>query len=359
MKKHLTLLFLFVNLILLTSTLPLFSSDQTQPKIIHKSVTKQRSKTSSILYSAKSLLLSEIVVTSPTTTPVSITTASTTTTKTKVTLETASIATAVTPIETESIAAALTSSLPSSATSNDSNNACPESDYTIPVERFAQLISSHWHFDHLDSIKSKTYKVISEQFQKHISIETNPPPADQTTFAYPSSWDMMDLEILYAQIFGAIQAHTEGSLHLAWDRIADPLGQPALESYIRQTASSYCGTDGSDLLGAFCLKQNATRISSNFNGYIEAHLVEVFRSLDNDVLPQLLTGTSKDLLDVLEYFNRLFTSNDHQQLYLQVTPWAQDSLFVESELLPLLQSSILSDDHLLDFFSSYACLSRT
>ncbi|KAI7904941.1 uncharacterized protein BX663DRAFT_529878 [Cokeromyces recurvatus] len=242
-------------------------------------------------------------------------------------------------------------------------NACPETDYRIPIERFAQLISTHWHFDHLDSIKTKTYKIISEQFQKHISIsiiESNSQSLQQKAFIQPSSsWDMMDLEILYAQIFGAIQAHTEGSLHLAWDRLADTLGQPALESHIKQIVSNYCGGLDHDALGAFCLKQNATQLSTDFYNYIESQLIEVFRTLDNNVLPQLLLDISKDLLDVLDYFNRLFSLNDNQQLYLQVTPWSHNDVFVKSKLMPLLEKSTLNDNHLSEFFSNYACLSRT
>lgn len=252
-------------------------------------------------------------------------------------------------------------------------NTCPETDFKIPVERFAQLVSTHWQFDHLDSIKSGTYKTISEQFQKHISvsIEQKKDRLDQQqqdiinssnnnrqkTFRIISSWEMMDLEILHAQIFGAIQAHTEGSLHLAWDRLADKLGQPAFEAYIRTTALKYCGHEDM-LLGSTCLRQSATQLSFELDEYIHQNLIQVFNALDNDVLPQLLANTSKDLTDVLAYFNRLFSLGDNQQLELQVTPWTQQTDSLKSKLLPLLDKSILIDDHLFDFFSDYACLSR-
>ncbi|CAO3636434.1 unnamed protein product [Mucor fragilis] len=248
-------------------------------------------------------------------------------------------------------------------------NTCPDTDFLIPVERFAQLVSTHWQFDHLDSIKSGTYKTISEQFQKHISVSIQHKrgkEADQQqtmnsnrqkTFRLISSWEMMDLEILHAQIFGAIQAHTEGSLHLAWDRLADKLGQPAFEAYIRSTASRHCGQQDM-LLSSTCLKQSAAQLSLELDDYIQQNLVQVFNALDSDVLPQLLANTSKDLTDVLAYFNRLFSLGDDQQLELEVTPWTQQTDSLKSKLLPLLDKSTLSDDHLFDFFSDYACLSR-
>ncbi|GAN07748.1 hypothetical protein MAM1_0174d07251 [Mucor ambiguus] len=248
-------------------------------------------------------------------------------------------------------------------------NTCPETDFLIPVERFAQLLSTHWQFDHLDSIRSGTYKTISEQFQKHISVsiqQKKSKSADQQqamnskrqkTFRIISSWEMMDLEILHAQIFGAIQAHTEGSLHLAWDRLADKLGQPAFEAYIRSAALKHCGKQDT-LLSSTCLKQSAAQLSMELDDYIQQNLIQVFNALDNDVLPQMLANTSKDLTDVLAYFNRLFLLGDNQQLELEVTPWTHQADSLKSKLLPLLDKSTLNDDHLFDFFSDYACLSR-
>lgn len=248
-------------------------------------------------------------------------------------------------------------------------NTCPETDFLIPVERFAQLVSTHWQFDHLDFIKSGTYKTISEQFQKHITVSIQQKKGNaadqqqtmnnnrQKTFRIISSWEMMDLEILHAQIFGAIQAHTEGSLHLAWDRLADKLGQPAFEAYIRSTSLKHCGQQDM-LLSSTCLKQSAAQLSLELDDYIQQNLIQVFNALDSDVLPQLLANTSKDLTDVLAYFNRLFLLGDNQQLELQDTPWTQQTDSLKSKLLPLLEKSILNDDHLFDFFSDYACLSR-
>ncbi|KAI9261954.1 Alpha/Beta hydrolase protein [Helicostylum pulchrum] len=256
---------------------------------------------------------------------------------------------------------------------------CPNTEYGIPVERFAQLLSTHWQFDHLDSIKSGTYKIISELFQEHIKISIEATNNDNdknapfinnqrqksfNTVRSSSSWDtMMDLEILHAQIFGAIQAHTEGSLHIAWDRLSDKLGQPAFEMYIRMIALKHCTLDikeedEGDYLSSTCLKEKASALSLELDEYININLNAVFMALEKDILPNLLANTSKDLSDVLAYFNRLFLLKDNQHLYLQVIPWSTEQSDLKSKLLPLLERSVLNDDHLTDFFESYACLSR-
>lgn len=249
---------------------------------------------------------------------------------------------------------------------------CPQSEYGIPVERFAQLVSTHWQFDHLESIKSGTYKIISEQFQEHIQISIEPTKESpslplinnqrQKSFNIISgtSWDMMmDLEILHAQIFGAIQAHTEGSLHIAWDRLSDKLGQPAFGQFIRNIALNYCTLDKEQgLLSSTCLKEKASTLSLELDEYINLNLNAVFTALENDILPNLLSNTSKDLSDVLAYFNRLFLLKDNQHLYLQVAPWSTEQSDLKLKLLPLLNKSVLNDDHLTDFFENYACLSR-
>ncbi|KAI8973198.1 hypothetical protein BDF20DRAFT_880976 [Mycotypha africana] len=209
-----------------------------------------------------------------------------------------------------------------------------------------------------------------------------------TTSSTTLSWDTMDLEILHAQIFGAVQAHTEGSLHLAWDRLADTLGQPALESYIRGIISRHClnstitspalaksintnanrgnGSVNENMVLSSCLKSKAAQISAELDGYVRDNLIQIFTILDEDILPQLLANTSKDLTDVLDYFNRLFFNNNEHQytLRLEVTPWTHHSQTKEEEnhilklkLIPLFDHSLSNDDHLSEFFSNYACLS--
>jgi hypothetical protein len=250
---------------------------------------------------------------------------------------------------------------------------CPtNSEYGIPVERFAQLVSTHWQFDHLDSIKSNTYKIISQEFQEHIQISIDKKGEEevvqqqqqqqqqQKTFSAKrktNSMDMnmMDLEILHAQIFGAIQAHTEGSLHIAWDKLSDKLGQPAFEQFIKSVVLKHCTLEEEEsLISSTCLKTKATEISLELDEYINLNLNNIFIALEKDILPNLLSTISKDLQDVLAYFNRLFLLQDNQHLYLQVKSYKSD---LSAKLAALLEEMEV-DVHLTDFFENYACLSR-
>ncbi|CEG63419.1 hypothetical protein RMATCC62417_00563 [Rhizopus microsporus] len=238
----------------------------------------------------------------------------------------------------------------------DDNSCSLIVDYPIQIEHFAQLIATHWQFDHLDTIITKTYRTIAEQFQKHIQVSsTSSSDSRQHTFASPDN--LMDLEILHAQIFGAIQAHTEGNLPLAWDRLADKLGRPALESYIRTKALEYCKV-APDLVSSTCLQQNAVKLSLEMDEYIRDNLREIYTILDNETLPVLLEKTSKDLMKLLEYFNRTFLSRDNQQLVLDVIPWSERPLSLTSQLMPSFSMYHHDDNHITDFFIDYACLSK-
>ncbi|KAI7863158.1 hypothetical protein BDF14DRAFT_1846172 [Spinellus fusiger] len=249
--------------------------------------------------------------------------------------------------------------------------------FNVNVDRFSQLISTHLQFDHLDSIMSGTYKEIAVQFQHHIHItiqdadlSKEPQPISLTTqhtFQAPSGIDAMDLGVLKAQIFGAIQAHTEGNLPLAWDQLADKLGRPALESFSKQLVLSHCDTEevqGSDQVPSECLSENAILLSSKLDQYINEHLVHIFRILDSDVLPAMLKHTSKDLRDVLDYFNAAFLQDDQQKLVLQVKPWTKHNdkngnAALTDRLMALANHSTSNDDnHPMDFFSHYATLAK-
>jgi hypothetical protein len=265
---------------------------------------------------------------------------------------------------------------PTTQENQETTPQCPQTNFDIPVERFAQLVSTHWQFDHLESILTDTYRTISQQFQKHIQVSIkdsndNSPSANdakrQHSFKHLSSWEVMDFELLQAQIFGAIQAHTEGNLPLAWDKIADKLSRPALENFIKTNTMTHCQSNDTmeeqQLVSSQCLKEKAEIMSSQFDEYINVHLDDVITELDKNILPDLLARTSRDLSDVLNYFNNLFLRNNNQQLYLNVIPWEQQNVngentSLKTQLLPLLNKSILNDDHLVDFFLNYACLSR-
>ncbi|KAG0168480.1 hypothetical protein DFQ28_006942 [Apophysomyces sp. BC1034] len=176
----------------------------------------------------------------------------------------------------------------------------------------------------------------------------------------------MDLDILKAQMFGAIQAHTEGKLPLAWDKVGDLLGRPAIEVYVREMLQRYCRDDkeeprgkDSQQVSSTCLAENALQLSSELDRYVGLNLVNVFETLDKDVLPNMLKHISQDLKDVLEYFNRAFLHRDDRRLFLNVIPWqCTRTNTLSSRLLALATDQTNDEDHPTAFFSHYASLAR-
>lgn len=280
-----------------------------------------------------------------------------------------------------------TSASPMQESSNDGeirpdcNDSTDAIDYNVSLDQLVQHITTHWKFDHLDSIQTQSYKHIATQVQQHVRITvTTTATSNQQTILNPSSLDAMDVDILMAQIFGAVQSHTQGKLPLEWDRLGDPLGKPALEAYLRKIVLDQCGgassvsDDGDDdndennnnnnnnhhghgaIIRAQCLLENSDQLSSQLDRYIGTHLTQIFETMDRHVLPDLLDATSDNLQGVLDYFNAVFLSKDDQELLLQVQPW-QGSIkdtYMES-ILPSLDKD---SDQPFHFFTRYTCLAR-
>ncbi|KAL0088274.1 hypothetical protein F4703DRAFT_1845267 [Phycomyces blakesleeanus] len=256
--------------------------------------------------------------------------------------------------------------------------------FVVQIDQFTQLVSTHLHFDHLEPIISTTYREISGQLQHHIEITVHDTSLDtqpydnirQHSFQQSQSLEGMDIEILQAQISGAIQAHTEGNLPLAWDKVADKLSRPALEAYLVQLISTRCGINAgfpvqADQADSGCLMEKAVSLSSSIDDYIANNLSETFLTLDQTVLPDLLEHTARDLKQVLDYFNAVFLRHDERQLSLRVIPWNEhtnhaniadtaniDIQTFSSKLLQLASRSLSSDDHPIEFFFNYANLAR-
>lgn len=239
---------------------------------------------------------------------------------------------------------------------NDSND---QIDYDVHLDELVQHITTHWKFDHLDSIQTQSYKHIAAQVQQHVRITvatTTPTKLDQQqTKVNPS----MDVDILMAQIFGAVQSHTQGKLPLEWDQLGDQLGKPALESFLRKIMMEQCGgpssDDGATIISAQCLANNSDQLSAQLDRYIGTHLSHIFETMDRHVLPKLLETTSENLRGVLDYFNSVFLNEDDQELLLQVLPW-QGS--IKDTILDSILPSIHDDDQPFHFFTRYTCLAK-
>ncbi|KAI8375928.1 uncharacterized protein BYT42DRAFT_572812 [Radiomyces spectabilis] len=248
--------------------------------------------------------------------------------------------------------------------------------FSVQIDSFAQLIATHWQFDHFESIISGTYKEIANQFQNHVQITVQSParqhafqnsqkPASTIQPALPSL-DIMDLEVLKSQIFAAIQAHTEGNLPVAWDKFGDKLGRQAIEGFVKQILTNHCKDydNEKDLqkVSSVCLAEKADQLSAELDRYVSRHLTDIFDALDKHVLPDMLMHTTNDLKNVLDYFNSAFTG---QEFVLDVTPWQsqqQEQVPLTDRLLQLAtqpQATAQEDHHPTDFFSHYASLARS
>ncbi|CAO3701264.1 unnamed protein product [Rhizopus stolonifer] len=236
-------------------------------------------------------------------------------------------------------------------------------EHSVQVDRLVQLVSTHIQFDHLDAVISNTDKEIAIQFQHHIKI--NIQPTEDNIFAIQKqlpTLDTMDLEILKSQISAAIQAHTEGSLPLTWDKIADKLSRQAIENYLRQLLLETCSSDN-DIISSQCLIQHATTLANHLDHYIATHLADVFQVLDQHALPDLLKHTAEDLKGILKYFNSAFLSSENRQFVLEVIPWNHDSSnhdFI-SRLLDIAlhpTNDLLEKTHSTSFFIEFADMAR-
>ncbi|KAI7877052.1 hypothetical protein K492DRAFT_172029 [Lichtheimia hyalospora FSU 10163] len=205
----------------------------------------------------------------------------------------------------------------------------------VQIDRFAQLVATHWQYDHLESIKTSSYDNIAKQMREHVEIMIQPSSSAiehsdnddaMTTSATAMPDDAMDVDILKAQIFGAIQAHIGGDLPLAWDELGDQLSQPAIETYVRSLVLKHCPQTG-DHVDHTCLNEYGEQILSDLDDYVAKNVADIFGTLNREFVPDLLTHTEKDLRQVLDYFNTAFfhQSNDQEQdgmqLTLRVLPW--------------------------------------
>ncbi|CAO3625932.1 unnamed protein product [Mucor fragilis] len=253
--------------------------------------------------------------------------------------------------------------------------------FPVQVDRLAQIIATHLQFDHLDAVISSTDKEIATEFQHHIQInvQSNNDDANYDESELMShhanqqyaiqqqlpTLDMMDLEILKAQIFAAIQAHTEGNLPLTWDKLAEKLSRQTIESYLRSLLLQACGQPDQDTISSSCLQEHAVELATDLDTYITDGLAHVFEALDQEALPDLLQHTAKDLKGILNYFNSAFLQDGHRKFVLQVVPWNSDPTDVhsfKSRLLEMAVHPLINDgteeSHSTAFFIEYAAMAR-
>ncbi|ORZ06465.1 hypothetical protein BCR42DRAFT_427184 [Absidia repens] len=244
----------------------------------------------------------------------------------------------------------------------------------IQVDLFSQLLSTHWQFDHLDSIMSQSHKEIADHIQNHIEIDIQ--TSDQPSLASfelrqqdqqqqqqplqrqqqqkimmqrPSMMRMehMEYDLLKSQMMNAIQARTQGLLPEMWDQAGEALGRPAIEGYVQQLLRTACPLH-QEWVEMSCLDQHAMTLSSQLDAYVQNHLTAIWTLFQKDALPNLLQSTVKELEKVVDYFNDEAQDN-HPRIIVHVLPW---STYNPSSIMDL--SSL--DDHSL--FSNFITLAK-
>ncbi|KAI9302119.1 hypothetical protein BJ944DRAFT_145975, partial [Cunninghamella echinulata] len=198
----------------------------------------------------------------------------------------------------------------------------------IQLELFSQLVSTHWQFEHLDSIMSTSHKDVANQIQSHIQIDVRPKNSItpyQTIFSQneqPSSptstpimIEDMEYDLLKSQMMNAIQARTQELLPEVWDQLGDALGRPAMEQFIQQLNNS---NHHPNKISYKCIQDNAKILSNQLDDYVQHHLKKIWFDMEQDILPDLLTKTVKELDQVVSYFNEAFHTH---HLVLNVAPW--------------------------------------
>lgn len=227
----------------------------------------------------------------------------------------------------------------------------------VQIDRFAYLISTHWQFDHLESIITNSYKHIADEMQSHIQIDiqsTSPGEKQQQHVMQAAISDAVDLDLLKAQIFGAVQSHTQGSLPNVWDKLGDKLSRPAMEAYVRNLVLTYCERDENDHVDYDCLADHASQLLSELDRYVATHLTNVFAIMNTEFLPDLLEHTAKDLEHVLNYFNSAYLNKDDVRIALHVVPWQHEQDQVQSRLFDLAASATKASHRSPNFITEFA-----
>ncbi|KAI9252991.1 hypothetical protein BDA99DRAFT_177250 [Phascolomyces articulosus] len=119
---------------------------------------------------------------------------------------------------------------------------------TVQIDRLAQLITSHYQYEHLDPLINEYASALAKQLQFH-DIHIAP--------------DVEDPPTLEAQVIQAIQSHVENRLLSS----AQPL--PSLRDIIANHCPPMNQEEG--LVKASCLTRSAEQLSIELDQFVEEH----------------------------------------------------------------------------------------
>ncbi|KAG2216985.1 hypothetical protein INT45_007670 [Circinella minor] len=239
--------------------------------------------------------------------------------------------------------------------------------FSVDVSRYAQLLSTHLLFDHLDNAFYMLSKKISLQFRNSIQVNVNLTPQSQQEIQtqendLSSLSSPVDVQILKGQLKGAVGSFIEDKFPVVWSRHAVALDRASLQSYIEHVVYKLCpeqqqeqeqeqeqqrqsedqqknsfndnndndmsSTDNiptSTTVSNICLESHAQQFLSSIDRYLGNHVKRTMADIVSYELPILFDTTRIQVQDIVKHFNQqvLSEQDDHLELVLEAdnTEW--------------------------------------
>ncbi|KAF7730263.1 hypothetical protein EC973_002506 [Apophysomyces ossiformis] len=205
-----------------------------------------------------------------------------------------------------------------------------DQEYEVDTSRFAQLLSTHLLFDHLETAFSLLSKNISLHFQDAIQVNVKSPES------VDNGSSSVDVEILKGQLRGAVGSYIEDKLPSMWNEHASALDKSSLQGFIEYTVHQFCSNreqtskqeaeikeeekeeeiepqetelpyasaDRPITVPNVCLERNSVSFFALLRQYIATHIRHTLSDMMYDDLPVLFASTRDQVLGILEHFNR-------------------------------------------------------
>ncbi|ORY94580.1 hypothetical protein BCR43DRAFT_494253 [Syncephalastrum racemosum] len=167
--------------------------------------------------------------------------------------------------------------------------------HNADTERMARLISTHWQYEHLDTIRASSHRDMAALLQQHVTLHCE----------NPEDGTVEDMRMLRTQLEEAMQSHAESHLIPgAWELLA--MSTNALQTLVKETIEKH---------------KVRRSLASKLDGAMVRHLRGVFHQLDHEIMPRLLDRLVEELAPALDQVNQNFPF----AFSLKVTPWSPES----------------------------------
>ncbi|KAI8374225.1 uncharacterized protein BYT42DRAFT_575523 [Radiomyces spectabilis] len=214
-------------------------------------------------------------------------------------------------------------------------------EFSVDLNLFSQLLSTHLLFDHLDNTLNLLSKKISRHFQEAIHITVKVRNVD------PGSSTSVDMQILEGQLKGAVGSYIEDQLPELWNLHTSALDKIALQSYIEQIALQLCNVEPSSSTVPFhtdntqyvtrmnfvsntCLTQHSHQFLSSLDRYIGNNIKYSMTDMIKDDLPNLYESTRIQVQGILNHFNEFLVSTNQLELSQDQVPATIDTHWLDS-----------------------------